>query len=76
MGGPTLPRRAGKLSVDLDAGTVALDGERIPVTDEEYAVLQLLFARVVASRSSLEAAVSGSNLVENSSKRSRPIPGC
>ncbi len=50
--GPTLPSRAGKLSVDLDAGTVALDGERIPVTDMEYAVLELLFARVVASRSS------------------------
>ena len=52
MGGPALPSRAGKLSVDLDAGTVSLDGEPIPVTDKEYAVLELLFARVTASRSS------------------------
>ena len=52
MTGRTLPSRAGKLSVDLDAGTVSLDGEKIPVTDKEYAVLELLFARVVASRSS------------------------
>ena len=42
-----LSGRAGKLSVDLDAGTVSMDGERIPVTEREYAVLELLFARVV-----------------------------
>jgi len=47
---PRVPGRAGKLSVDLDAGTVSFDGEPIPVTDKEYAVLELLFARVVASR--------------------------
>lgn len=42
-----LSGRAGKLSVDLDSGTVSFDGKRIPVTDREYAVLELLFSRVV-----------------------------
>ena len=50
MSDPRLPSRAGDLSVDLDSGTVSFNGEVIPVTDKEYAVLELLFARVVASR--------------------------
>ncbi len=52
MTAPTMSRRAGELSVDLDAETIAIDGERIPVTDKEHAVIKMLFTRVVTSRSS------------------------
>jgi two-component system cell cycle response regulator CtrA len=55
--GALIPGRAGKLAVDLDAGTVTFDGQAIPVTDKEYAVLELLYARVVAGRGAAEIRV-------------------
>ena len=52
MTAPIKLSRSAKLSVDLDAGIVVFDDVKVVVTDKEYAVLQLLFARVVTNRSS------------------------
>jgi two-component system cell cycle response regulator CtrA len=37
--------RTGDLVVDLDTGTVSMDGKRVPLTGKEYRILELLSLR-------------------------------